>query len=182
MKNLQLITPPAAMPIDVPTAKKQAVVSFADDDNLIDRYIAAATERLDGWTGILGRCLMPQTWQWSMDTFPAGSIVIPLGPVASITEITYDDAAGAPQTLDPAEYEVDIGNAVTRIRAVSGWPGTGDKMGAVRVRWVAGTGCPEPIKVAIMMMVAHMFEHRQGAAEEMPAVRSLIAPFRRVGM
>jgi uncharacterized phiE125 gp8 family phage protein len=58
-----------------------------------------------------------------------------------------------------------------------------ETINSVRVRWVAGTGCPAPLKAAILLMVGHLFENREatGDATELPlGVAALISPWRRM--
>ena len=42
------------------------------EDGAILTFIAAATGKLDGRDGLLGRCLITQTWILKLDRFPAG--------------------------------------------------------------------------------------------------------------
>jgi uncharacterized phiE125 gp8 family phage protein len=69
-----LVTPPVAAPVSLAEAKAHLRVDFDDEDALISGLIDAATQHLDGWSGVLGRALMPQTWEMSLDRFPAGAI------------------------------------------------------------------------------------------------------------
>src|SRR5690606_31689457 len=59
----------------------------SDEDTLIEGLIRAATEHLDGWTGLLGRCLVEQEWRQDYDVV-ASCLPLPLGPVISITSVT----------------------------------------------------------------------------------------------
>lgn len=180
MLRLALVTPPTDLPVDVSTVKEHLRVDFTDDDYLLTQYIQAATDALDGWSGILGRALMPQSWKMTEDRFPLGCIRIPLGPVTAVTSIKYRDADNVLQTVPTADYQVDISRFEALIRAPAGWPGTGDYLGAVEIEWTAGNGCPPPIRVAIMILAAHMYENRTNGAEMPKSVTDLVAPFRRV--
>lgn len=165
MRHPRLITPPAASPVTLVDAKRHCRVEGVEDDALIESYLAAAVARLDGWRGLLGRALEPQTWEMHLDRFPDAEFQIPLGPVVSVVDISYVDATGALQTISPAAYEVDdqvfVGWVVPL--ADTAWPTTMDVINAVRVRWIAGEGCPEQVRQAIRQTVAYWYDNRDAA-------------------
>ncbi|TPW28605.1 phage gp6-like head-tail connector protein [Martelella alba] len=70
-----LVTAPADQPVTLDEAKAHLGVDFADDDGLIDAFIQAATAYLDGYRGVLGRCIMFQTWQIAAPD--AGTVILP---------------------------------------------------------------------------------------------------------
>ena len=111
-----LITPPAIQPITLAEAKLHLRVDHNDEDTLIESLIRAATEHLDGWTGILGRCLVEQVWRQDHDRF-ARQMIIPLGPVMAVQSITWRDPAGQLSTVPSGSYDLrtdEAGNAVIR--------------------------------------------------------------------
>ncbi|WP_347311370.1 head-tail connector protein [Defluviimonas sp. SAOS-178_SWC] len=179
MHNMTLVTPPTALPVDVKTVKDNLRIGFPDDDYLIDQLLKAAIGRFDGWSGILGRALMPQSWTLTLDAFPTGCIAIPLGPVVSVTSIKYWDTTPTQIVMPSSAYKVDVSRFEAVIDPVDGWPDTDDRLGAVTIEWVAGNGCPEPIKAAIMILAAHLYENPSGGDVLPPAVTALIAPYRR---
>jgi uncharacterized phiE125 gp8 family phage protein len=184
MLSPTLITPPAS-PITLVEAKAHLRVDHADDDTLIGGLIGAAVAYLDGWSGVLGRALEEQTWEIGLDVFPCKEIRLPLGPLVSVTSVKYTDPAGLEQTVDPADYEVDARPVEGWIvpAADFSWPATMDTINAVRVRWVAGTGCPLPVKHAALLLIAHWYATREAAgatSAEIPlGVDALSAPWRR---
>ena len=140
-----LITPPVAMPVTLAEAKEQCRIVDAESDARIEQMIGAAVAELDGYSGILGRCIMPQTWRV---TASAGEVVLPfpdvtgatfggqpltvtlsaLGPVVTLTEggdVTFT-CAMPPHILAMArsivllmvhaEYEVSLGSDVASFR------------------------------------------------------------------
>lgn len=52
--------------------KEHLRVSHDDEDLLIQGLADAATSWLDGWGGVLGRCIMPQTWRIAPEDLAAG--------------------------------------------------------------------------------------------------------------
>lgn len=183
---------PAVTPVSLAEAKAHLRVEHSDDNELIASLIAAATEHLDGWSGILGRALVTQTWQQDFRSFGCG-LRLALAPVASVTSVTYYDGSNASQTLSETVYSllVDARGPYLALAPGKTWPGAYYRPDAVRVTYVAGVAVdqvPAPIKAAIKLMIGHWYENREpvgtGAGwEELPlAVKALLAPLRRVGI
>lgn len=189
---LILITAPVADPISLTETKAHLRVDNTDEDTLISGLIAAATAHLDGKDGMLGRCLVPQTWELVLDAFPSDGIEIPLPPLLSITSVTYVDTAGVTQTVSSDDYEVDTANEPGWVMpGDAGWPSTMDTINAVRVRFRAGyegdegaspagaTGVPAAIKLAMKQMIGHWFNSRESvvvgvSAADMPQTADML--------
>jgi hypothetical protein len=88
-----LVTGPVSAPIDLAAAKLHCRVDHGEDDMLIRALIDAAVGHLDGWTGVLGRCMMPQTWRV---TVKAGEVILPM-PDVTAASAAYE--AGATQLV-----------------------------------------------------------------------------------
>lgn len=188
-----LVTAPAEAIVSLAEAKAHLVVDHGEDDALIESLVAAATAHLDGWSGVLGRALVAQTWRQGFDGF-RDCLRLRLGPVADITSVAYVDTAGAAQTVSTSLYRLladDLG-AFVHLAEGMAWPSTACRPDAVTVTFVAGTAAadvPKPIRLAILMLVAQWYRAREAASDpggdvgELPfAVTALIAPFRRVGV
>ncbi|ESR25253.1 hypothetical protein N177_1770 [Lutibaculum baratangense AMV1] len=156
-------------PVTLEEVKEHIHVDFNDEDARIADFIKAATQRLDGRDGSLGRCLVTQTWNLTLDRF-ASEIAIPLPPCQSIDAITYVDPDGITQTLAPTEYQAFALGTVegAKVRPAYGksWPTIRNVPEAVTITFTAGFGddpedIPEPIRAAIKMRVGHLFEHRE---------------------
>lgn len=182
------------LPVNADDARAQLRLDDEDDDLLIDAMIRAATEHLDGWTGILGRALMPQTWRQDYACFE-DRLSLPLFPLISVTSVKYYDANAVQQTFSPASYEVltdALGSYVARLRNAS-WPSSIDtnRQVPVSVTYQAGyadaANVPMPIKQAILLMVGNFYENREAVnvgnmVTEIPlGAQHLIAPYRRIG-
>ena len=185
-----LETPPVETPITLADVKNHCRVDDSgDDDMLLTGLILAATSHLDGWVGVLGRCLVTQDWKREFDCWAV--FELPLEPVQSITSITYFDSAGVVQTVDASVYELQVRatRSVVGCRANQSWPRADFAKGPVTVVWRAGYGgridVPYAIKQAMLLLIGHWYEHREAAivgtiAAELPiAVAALIAPFRK---
>lgn len=197
--RLTCVTPPARQ-VATEIAKAHLNVDHADDDDLIDGIVDAAQASIVGPNGI-GIALAASTWRLSLDEFPGGLasgtsigqypgrwldasrrhqhpvIAIELGPVKSITSITYIDAAGGLQTLASSEYLVDLDRRPARIVPSYGksWPPTRCQPGAVKITFVAGeTAAPKDLQQAILLMLGHWYANREAViADARVAVATL---------
>src|SRR5690625_627363 len=165
--TLELITPPLEPALSLEVAKAHLRVEGSEEDGEIEAYIDAATRRLDGRDGYLGRCLIAQEWRLFLDRFQP-VITLPLPPVMSIERITYIDAAGDEQTLGSQRYRVSglKSLAGARIHPANAWPATAAISEAVMIDFKAGFGSdsadlPAPILQAIKLHVAAMYQHRE---------------------
>lgn len=194
-----LVTPPAIKPVSLAEAKAHCrATDFTDDDSTLTALIGAATSYLDGWTGILGRCLVEQTWRQDFCSF-CSCMPVPLFPVISITSVNYFDSTGAEQTVDPANYSLQANDLGAYVRFVDAFsmPGLRSDDPAVSVTYKAGyanggtdpnftSTIPDPIKHAILLLVSHWYQNRDAVVigqqpTELPmAVAALIAPYRRM--
>ena len=134
-----LITPPAAQPVTLPEAKAHCRVDGSDDDALITGLIAAAVGHLDGWSGVLGRCIMPQTWRISA---AAGDVVLPM---PDVTEATVDNVA-VPVT------QTALGPMVTLAED-----------GDVTFVCAMPAGLLATARVAVLLLVGHLYVNREAA-------------------
>lgn len=179
---------PATTPVSLSDVKAHCRVSHNDDDVVLTSLLNAAVDHLDGWSGVLGRCLVTQTWRQDYGSF--GCLRLPLGPVASIASITYYDASNEQQTLSTDVYGLfaDERGPYVGLKSGQSWPSVYGRSDAVSVTFVAGSAdVPASIKAAIMLLVGHWYENREavtaGAMSELPlAVDALISPHLRIGL
>ena len=186
-----LVTAPSQPPVSVYEARDHARVDSGHEDGLIAAYIDAATARLDGPDGLLGRALVTQTWRQDFDAF-ATKLRLPLAPVQSITSVAYYDADGAAQPLDAALYALRADSLGPYLEAApdAAWPSTATRADAVSVTFVAGYGAPSavpaPIRQAIRMMVAEWIDQRSPTIVGAPVAslpldaERLVAQYRRI--
>ncbi|MCB5412254.1 hypothetical protein [Pseudogemmobacter faecipullorum] len=106
------VTPPDAPLVSLEDLKKYLRVDFDDDDDEIKGHERVAVAHLDGWRGILGRCIQLQSWSIS---FPRpGCHRLPLPDVQSVavdagTAVLHRDALGSHVTLtEPATVTMSI--------------------------------------------------------------------------
>lgn len=176
-RNLKLVTPPTETPVTLTEVKEYLRVDHSVDDALIAGLIDAAVDMLDGPAGYLGRCLEPQTWELTLDRFPAAEIHIPLGPVSEVVSIAFDGHDGFERTADAFALD-NTGRFGAWVLPTAAWPSTLHTANAVRLRFIAGTGTPAMVKAAITAMVATRYDFREGRMLT-PAIAADLAPYRR---
>lgn len=197
---------PATTPISLDDAKDQLREVDSDYDSEITRIVNTATEYLDGPYGVLGRCIVSQTWTVST-TFPQaagtnGYIPIRIGYLQSVTSIAYTDADGNAATVDMATVNVIDGeDGLLYLKAGASWPSTDpDTVDPVTITVVVGypdaggspavdglrANVPAGLRHAMVLHVDHLFENRDivafGNVAEIPKnYDSLIVPYRITG-
>lgn len=164
--RLTLVTAAAAAPVELASAKHHCRVDHDDDDAMIQSFIDAATEHLDGPSGVYGRAIMPQTWLLETAGW-SDSIVLPIEPVRSVV-VTYKDAAGVEQTLDAANYQLSAwprratefsfaADAVKPALSNDTYPVSF----TIEAGYADAASVPAPLKTAILMLVAHWYQTRE---------------------
>jgi uncharacterized phiE125 gp8 family phage protein len=160
-------TGPTVEPITVEEAKKQARITDAASDGLIESYIISAREACESF---MGRGLLTQTVKAVLEDF-ANVMPLPLAaPLQSITHIKYYDGDGTLQTLDTSVYDTDTlsrpGAVVLKVG--QSWPALhGDRRnGRVEITYVVGWTTPalvpEQVKQGIRMYVTYLDLDRDG--------------------
>lgn len=182
MRSLRLVIPPAVEPVTLEEAKLHLRVDGNEDDSLITALITAARQKAEEYTR---RAFITQTWELAVDT-ACGVLYLPRPPVQAVETVTVDGGIVAtenyaligPEALHVKVplYAVNPGGVVIRYRA-----GYGD----------APADVPQVIRQAILMLVAHLYEAREGQAPQVeyevqaragadmpPTVAALLRPYR----
>jgi len=161
-----LITAPATTPVTLAEAKAQLDIPSDETDNdaLITGLINAAVGYLDGWTGVLGRCIVTQTWRQDFDCFER-ILRLPLFPVTSITSVKYDDDNDVEQTVGSSNYVLltdDLGSYVKFLDTFS-FPSIHTEAPAVRATYVAGHAATDHqyavIRQIVFLLVRHWYDN-----------------------
>lgn len=187
---------PAVRIISKEEAKAHLRVEGDLEDDLIEALVLAAESRLDGWAGLLGRCMINQTWVASFRGFTSPGMVLPFPDVSSAV-VKYFDSDGDEQEIEEADFRLIETATTTAIEWRDGYglPSVSVRSDAVRVELVAGFGpaatdVPEAIRHAIKLLVGGWYENREESVigvsvASLPvslAAESLIAPYRRGGL
>ncbi len=145
------------------------VANDADTDLAV--ALTAAHEFAQHYTGI---SIGSQTIELALDEFPAGGIVLPQGPVTSISSLTYVDTNGATQTLSGSAYSLDDYSTPQWLLPAAGtaWPATYAAANAVKVRYVAGAATlPGGVAQAMRLLVGLYYDNRNAADKgELPEI------------
>lgn len=172
---LKLVTPPATPVVSLAEAKSHLRVLHDDDNDYIEALVEVGTGLIDGVDGWLGRAIVEQTWEASLDRFPcsdgngrAGKLVVPLAPLISVETLKYDGSDGVER--DVVGFRA-FGAGSTQpgyvVPAVAtSWPTTICEPESVRVTFKAGYDVvPAGIKHAILLMIGHWYESREDARD-----------------
>lgn len=185
---------PAADLISLPDAKAHLRVDGTDEDALITSLIGAVTAQLDGHSGILGRCLVNQTWRQDFAGFE-NRLRLPFPDASSVT-VAYFDAANAEQTVAASNYQLLEDEAGSYIEFLSSYAAPAVyayRADPVRVTIVAGFGAsasavPGSIVAAAKLMIGHLYLNREAVnvgnivTDLQMGASALLAPYRRIGV
>ena len=195
--SLSLVTGPTQEPVTIEEAKQHMRIEVSADDAMVAAFVLAAREWVEGQ---IKRSLITQTfdyfidWDWPTVGY-TDRIMLPINPVQSVASISYIDDNGATQTLAASQYTVvarESGSYVEPAYNVD-WPSVRCVPNAIVVRFTAGyidtttspqvNKVPFPLRTAVLMMAAHMYENREATTvrniNEAPlAVETLISPYR----
>jgi uncharacterized phiE125 gp8 family phage protein len=183
-----LIGAPAIEPVSLAEAKSWLREDGADEDQLIQALIVSARLTLEAYTR---RFFVTQSWRLVFDAWPeslcaTSALAIPFAPFQSVTTIRVFDANDSAQTVPAASYRAPAASEGGRVVFTSGPPAPGRRADGVEIDFVAGYGAlasqtPEPLRRAILMLVAHWREKRGDETDDaLPmAVAQLAAPYRR---
>jgi len=184
--SLTLITDPSTEPVTLAQAKAHCRVDGTADDTLITALIVAAREACEHK---IGRPLITQTWERTLEYFAGGAVLLGKFKPLSIISVYYLDDSGADTLLDPLAYTLDADTEPGYLLPAYGttWPSARATANSVRVRFTAGYGpsaadVPTAIKQWILIAVGTMYEHRTGIADKalaaLPFLDALLDPER----
>lgn len=168
--GVALATAPTIEPVTLDEAKKQVEVaaSIGAHDVHLNRLIKTARFAVERDTG---RALITQTRDLYLDQWPCGldPIYLPGAPLIAISAITYLDTDGATQTLSSSVYRASIYRepGVVMLAHQQSWPAVRYVIDTIKVRYTCGYGStaatvPEPLKHAMLLLIGHWFENREG--------------------
>jgi uncharacterized phiE125 gp8 family phage protein len=193
---MSLTLVPAAPPAPVleelllPDAKANLRVDTTYEDAFIVQCLAAARTHVEGRDGVANRCLLTQTWDWTLPWWPVyGPVHPPLAPLQSVTSITVRSPAGVEAVWPSTSYEVDLGDGLGSIQPLMGstWPPAAPTLAPIKVRFVAGYGArldliPASLRQALLGLAGEFYTHRDLAAPAPTWIDRLLWPYRLVGV
>ncbi|RIA56767.1 head-tail connector protein [Dichotomicrobium thermohalophilum] len=187
---LVLTSAPAREPVSVSEAKQYLRIDSAVEDPVVASLILAARLHIEGALDI---AMVTQSWKLLLDRWPEdGRVEIPLGPLQSVDSVTVYGADDVAQAVPESSYLVDLSSLRPRLVRHAGavWPMPGRPVNGIEIAVTAGYGdtpetVPQPIRQALLMLVAHWYEQREPVVLEEPdalphGVADLLAPYRAV--
>lgn len=188
--SLVMTSPPAAEPVTVADAKAHLRIDGSDEDVLIASLLL--TSRLHIETA-LSLALITQSWTLRLDGWPCRrDIELPLAPLRAVDEVRVKNASGTAVVVPPESYLVDLAARPARLiwnnvtPPAPQVPANGIEIDLTAGFGASGDSVPAPLKHAILMLMAHWYEHRDpqeigGDGARIPAaVGELINPFRTI--
>ena len=161
---LRRTVPAASLPLSVMDAKDHLRVTDSRDDYLVEGYLRAALEAVGEMSG---RVLAAETWAMSAAS-ASGDVPLPKCPVISLTSIEYFDANETAQTANVADFYLfkDDDKAFLRPKAGKSWPTTASREDAITITFTVGySTLPHGLKSAVLLMLGHLYENREGVAD-----------------
>jgi uncharacterized phiE125 gp8 family phage protein len=183
---LILTAPPAAEPVTLAEAKAHLRLDGTAEDTLVASLILTARLHIEA---ALGLALITQAWSDLLDAWPEGGVGLPIRPVQSVSAVKVTAADGAVTVLPPDRYLLDGAGLPPRLVPVGGpFPDPGAAALGIEIAFIGGYGdaaadVPSPIRQALLMLIAHWFEHREpihdAAVTRIPSsVSELLLPYR----
>lgn len=187
------IEAPADTPVSVSDCRRHLRLGHDEDEELLQGYLAAAIDRLDGFAGLLGRCMVSQVWRQDYECWPGGRhLRLPCMGITAVASVKYSDQDDVEQTVSSALYSLHTDDTSSFLWLKTNFTGPSlntDRPDPVRVLFTAGYGpaadVPPPLKQAILLMVGDFYENREDTiigvgldARPLPTgVKALIYPY-----
>lgn len=170
--------------LEVQTYLKTNFASSDSESELIDMLIGAATAMVERHTGLQ---LITSTWKLEFKSWEE-FVELWHSPLVSVNSVKYYDTNNVQQTMSATLYQVNTSSMPAIVRFLD-FPSLYDREDAIQIIYSAGYGTdadvPQPLKVAIMMLTAHLYENRQTVstlqAYEIPQTAEyLMEPYRMI--
>lgn len=136
-------------------------------DSTIEIWIRAITRECEHQ---LGRALINQQWRASLSSI-SGVIVLVNPPLVSVDSFKFYDSDNSLQTLDPADYQVDLVSEPGILTPAVGrsWPALYARADAVAIDYTVGYGAtstdvPAAAKQYILAKLSVQFDPATGGA------------------
>ena len=178
------IVPPADMPVSLDEAKAAVRVDGDVENAFLEHLIASAVDHLDGRAGLLGRCMVTQTWRYRTNRLSRETLLDMPDGVGAV--IRYRTTGGGEETV-PDDH-LHLVEGVKGVIVFYTGPGfvTAGAIDAISLDVTFGwepAQVPVSLKRAILMLVAHWFTNREaigdGRLARIPyGVDDLIASYR----
>lgn len=146
--TLTLVAAPTAEVVSLTAMKSHLRVTHTAEDTLIESLTDAAVAYIDGWQGVLGRCIGAQVWRVSL---PApGTYTLPMPDVTAASAAYEAGATALDITATACGPQIEVTEAcdVTFTCEAS-----------AQIKALAG--------IIVKQLVAHWYQNREAAGERM---------------
>jgi len=168
---LTIVTGPATEPVIVADINNHLRLTgtAGSGDTIISDFITSARRHCEQFQN---RAYIEQTWNLILDRFPGEKYIeIPRPPLLSVSHVKYYGTGGTANTMTTSAYYADTDSEPGRVHLEYNeiWPTeTLRPANGVEVQFIAGYGSaaasvPSEIKQSIMLLVGHMWEHRENS-------------------
>lgn len=200
---LRVIDPPDVEPVSVELARKHCRIDADYDDDLLEVYVATARDQAETY---LNRALITQKLRFDITNSPPPTasplvpqsfivfplnwpplirrpIALPRAPCQAIEEVAWGNIDDDLQVADPKLYTANL-HAQPALVLIEPTLAPLYPAMAVAFTFIAGYGdepdaIPAPIRHAVLVLVAHLYENRGDVAADMPeAAWRLLTPYR----
>jgi uncharacterized phiE125 gp8 family phage protein len=160
--GLKRTTPPSAEPVSLDQARTHLRVTDEIDDDTLVRLIKSSREECELR---VRRTLMASTWTLTLDSF-AELREIRMPPVTAVQSISYIDASGETQVLNPDTYTVKLlEDEPALVKPLQSWPVTKQGFDVVQVVYTAGYATadvvPGPLVDWILLAIGDRDAYRE---------------------
>ena len=171
----RVIIAPAVEPLSLAEIKLDRGVEHTLHDDLLTALIRSAREYVENYCSL---SLVTQTRELILDQFDA-IVVLPYGPVQSVSSVAYIDTNGVTQTLASTDWIAVVNRyAATVTSAYSKYfPATRYEMNAVTITYVAGyaplsgsptdyaSNIPPGVLTAMKLLIGSWYENREATSD-----------------
>lgn len=176
------VTYASTLAVTLEQAKQHLRVIGSAEDSIITLYLTAAQRYVEEWCQI---CLIGGVIVQDFKTgWPSEYLSLSVGNVSGITSLSYNTIEDRDFTTVSSDvYIADQKYNRARIMLYSEWPDASPLF--IRVSYTSGfssvDAIPANIKIAILLVLADMYENRQDNIKTMPtAAQHLLEPYRAI--
>ena len=162
MVQSRRISGPRNVPVDLEDLRRHCKVTDPDENSILEAMLDAACLTVEAR---IWRAVAESDWVCTLSKFPDGALMVPFGPVLSVTSLTYVDADDQEQPLTEETWRL-AGNL---IEPLTDWPLTASRSEAVILQWTAapdGDGCPADLAQAVKMLAGWWYQQREAAGPQ----------------
>lgn len=176
--------PPLVEPVVLADMKAFLRIETNDEDALLNSLIKTARDQVER---LIGRTLIRRIMVYTGPVPNGACLSIPRPPLLSINSIRLYDGDNNEVEVPTADFKVNtkIEPGELVLEAAQTWAGYLSGANTIEIKFVAGYGdtadeVPLPIRQAIMLIVANLYEHRDTADQPLVPMMAdaLLMPYR----